>query len=92
MVQVMMMSSMNQYVYECFRTNTHNIILFFFLKTQRIAPQRHPTVPTVSRPLKDLDVKEGQPIQLTCQVQGFPKSEVYFLYILKEIVIFMMNM
>lgn len=47
-----------------------------FVKTQRTAAHRQPTVPTVSRPLKDLDVKEGQPIQLTCQVQGFPKSEV----------------
>lgn len=51
-------------------------------QTQRTAPQRYPTAPAVSRPLKDTDVKEGQPIQLTCQVQGFPKSEVgSFTYI-----------
>ncbi|CAF1249473.1 unnamed protein product, partial [Adineta ricciae] len=48
----------------------------FYEPTQRVAPQRHPTAPTLSRPLKDQDVKEGQPIQLTCQVQGFPKSEL----------------
>ncbi|CAF0838305.1 unnamed protein product, partial [Adineta ricciae] len=48
----------------------------FYEPTQRAAPQRHPTAPTLSRPLKDQDVKEGQPIQLTCQVQGFPKSEL----------------
>ena len=52
--------------------------IFFPLKTQRVAPQRHPTAPILNRPLKDQDVKEGQPIQLTCQVQGFPKSEVCF--------------
>jgi hypothetical protein len=54
----------------------------FFAKTQRTAaPQRQPTAPAVIRPLKDLDIKEGQPIQLTCQVQGFPKSEVCSLKI-----------
>ena len=53
-----------------------NISINFSPKTQRTAPQRHPTAPSVSRPLKDAEVKEGQPIQLTCQVQGFPKSEV----------------
>lgn len=52
------------------------ISIDFFPKTQRTAPQRHPTAPTVSRPLKDVDAKEGQPIQLTCQIQGFPKAEV----------------
>jgi hypothetical protein len=55
---------------------TKNTLNYSFVKTQRTAPHRQPTAPTVSRPLKDLDVKEGQPIQLTCQVQGFPKSEV----------------
>jgi len=53
-------------------------LFFLFIKTQRNTAYRQPTAPTVSRPLKDLDVNEGQPIQLTCQVQGFPKSEVCF--------------
>lgn len=51
--------------------------LFFLIKTQRTAsPHRQPTAPTLGRPLKDINVKEGQPIILTCQIQGFPKSEV----------------
>lgn len=38
--------------------------------------QRQPTAPTVTRPLKNSEFREGQPIQINCQIQGFPKSEV----------------
>ncbi|CAF5214658.1 unnamed protein product, partial [Rotaria magnacalcarata] len=41
-------------------------------------PSRQLTAPTLSRPLQDSNVKEGQPIILTCQVQGFPKSELFW--------------
>jgi len=74
-------TSDDEVFYEQVRKIAKEIFFFcsyflFFIKTQRTAPHRQPTAPTVSRPLKDSEVKEGQPIQLTCQVQGFPKSEV----------------
>ncbi|CAM2700506.1 unnamed protein product [Rotaria socialis] len=51
----------------------------FYEPTQRAAaPSRQLTAPTLSRPLQDSNVKEGQPIILTCQVQGFPKSELFW--------------
>ncbi|CAF0971766.1 unnamed protein product [Rotaria sordida] len=51
----------------------------FYEPNQRTtASHRQPTAPTIKTPLKDIIVKEGQPIQVTCQVQGFPKSELFW--------------
>ncbi|CAF4610426.1 unnamed protein product, partial [Rotaria sp. Silwood1] len=51
----------------------------FYDTTQRTAAShRQPTVPTIKTPLKDTIVKEGQPIHITCQIQGFPKSELFW--------------